>query len=183
MSICRPFFIEKSELTGLVETLRYVANITSFKFKMFCLLCVKDGVTSISFRHIFISYFSSSSLSTFSLLPSVLATRIIISQPPLLETLHVASSLSTDMLKTGAVILGAQLNLVVLTVQVDLRVRDVHMFLLINSSQLPICRLVAKPLWNMLLGNTLIFISGDWVCQTCGFLYYAVWTLMFSTCC
>jgi len=146
MSICRPFFIEKSELTGLVETLRYVANITSFKFKMFCLLCVKDGVTSISFRHIFISYFSSSSLSTFSLLPSVLATRIIISQPPLLETLHVASSLSTDMLKTGAVILGAQLNLVVLTVQVDLRVRDVHMFLLINSSQLPICRLVAKPL-------------------------------------
>jgi hypothetical protein len=62
------------------------------------------------------------------------------------ETLHAASSLSTNMLKSEVVIIGAQLNLVLLRVQVDLHVRAIRMFLLINSSQLPISRLVDKPL-------------------------------------
>jgi len=98
------------------------------------------------------------------------------------ETLHAASSLSTNMLKTEVVILGAQLNLVLQRVQVDLHVRAICMFLQINSSQLAFSRLVAKPLWNMLLA-TRLFSFQETQSVRRGFLYCAVPALLLATCC
>ena len=97
----------------------------------------------------------------------------------MLETLHVTSSLSTNMLKTEVVILGAQLNLVLrkessslLSVQVDLHVRAMRMFLLINSSQLPISRLLAKPPVTRVACNTyfhfrMLCLSNMWLFVLC----------------
>ena len=86
----------------------------------------------------------------------------------MLETLHVASLLSTNMLKTEVVILDALLNLVLckessllLRVLVDLHFRAVRMFCADKQFIVANFQTCCQATVKHVACNILVFISGD----------------------